>query len=73
MGGFIVTDVLIWCVTAHIETSYLRSSRYLSTHIRYYVREMRIIAYAQLLESYRSLTLESMANAFGVSEDFADK
>jgi len=58
---------------AHIETLYLRTSRYLYPHMRYYVREMRIIAYAQLLESYRSLTLESMANAFGVSEDFADK
>ncbi|CAM0134908.1 proteasome regulatory particle subunit [Umbelopsis sp. WA50703] len=58
---------------AHIETQYLRTSRYLYTHMRYYVREMRIIAYAQLLESYRSLTLESMANAFGVSQEFADK
>jgi len=34
---------------------------------------MRIIAYAQLLESYRSLTMESMANSFGVSEGFIDK
>jgi len=34
---------------------------------------MRIIAYAQLLESYRSLTMESMANSFGVSERFIDK
>lgn len=60
-------------VAAQIETLYLRNSRYLYTHMRFYVREMRIIAYAQLLESYRSLTLESMANAFGVSQEFADK
>lgn len=46
---------------------------YLHEHYRYYVREMRIIAYAQLLESYQSLTIESMARSFGVSEDFIDK
>lgn len=27
----------------------------------------------QFLESYKSVTLESMANAFGVSPDFMDK
>lgn len=27
----------------------------------------------QFLESYKSVTLESMANAFGVSSDFMDK
>ncbi|RUS14118.1 hypothetical protein BC937DRAFT_94324 [Endogone sp. FLAS-F59071] len=57
---------------AAIEQTHLRTSRYLYPHIRYYVREMRIIAYAQLLESYRSLTMASMANAFGVSEEFID-
>ena len=34
---------------------------------------MRILAYTQLLESYRSLTLESLSAAFGVSVDFVDK
>ncbi|RHZ81159.1 hypothetical protein Glove_123g34 [Diversispora epigaea] len=57
---------------ADVERNHLRTSRYLFSHLRYYVREMRIIAYAQLLESYRSLTMESMANAFGVSEEFID-
>ena len=33
---------------------------------------MRIRAYSQLLESYRSLTLESLSTAFGVSTDFID-
>uniref|UniRef100_A0A8C5C3E9 26S proteasome non-ATPase regulatory subunit 6 n=1 Tax=Gadus morhua TaxID=8049 RepID=A0A8C5C3E9_GADMO len=36
-------------------------------HYRYYVREMRIQAYSQLLESYRSLTLGYMAEAFGAN------
>ncbi|KAJ2529425.1 proteasome regulatory particle subunit [Coemansia sp. RSA 1935] len=33
---------------------------------------MRIRAYAQLLESYLSLTLKSMAESFGVSQEFID-
>ncbi|EDO30816.1 predicted protein [Nematostella vectensis] len=51
----------------------LKQDRLMSPHYRYYVREMRILAYTQLLESYRSLTLQYMANAFGVSEEFIDK
>ncbi|CAG8552299.1 5796_t:CDS:2, partial [Paraglomus occultum] len=58
---------------ADVERVHLRTSAYIFPHLRFYVREMRIIAYAQLLESYRSLTMESMANAFGVSEEFIDK
>lgn len=44
----------------------------LSPHYRYYVREMRIKAYSQLLESYSSLTLDYMARSFGVTTDFID-
>jgi len=51
----------------------LRSDRYLAPHRTYYVREMRIMAYSQLLESYNSLTLQYMADAFGVSVEFIDK
>ena len=50
-----------------------RHDRLLSVHCRFYIREMRIIAYAQLLESYRSLTLQSMAESFGVSVEYIDK
>ncbi|XP_055851781.1 26S proteasome non-ATPase regulatory subunit 6 [Episyrphus balteatus] len=42
-------------------------------HYRFYVREMRILAYTQLLESYRSLTLQYMAEAFGVDVDYIDQ
>ena len=52
---------------------FLKQDRLLAPHCRYYVREMRIQAYTQLLESYRSLTLQYMANAFGVSEEFIDR
>ena len=52
---------------------FLKQDRLLAPHCRYYVREMRILGYTQLLESYRSLTVQYMANAFGVSEEFIDK
>lgn len=55
-----------------MEESQFLPSRLLSVHTRYYVREMRIKAYAQLLESYRSVTIKSLAVAFGVSTDFID-
>lgn len=60
-------------ILADVEQTHLRTSRYLFPHIRFYVREMRIVAYAQLLESYRSLTISSMAQAFGVSEEYIDR
>ncbi|KAI9103290.1 26S proteasome subunit RPN7-domain-containing protein [Phlyctochytrium arcticum] len=50
----------------------IKYDRLLNAHYRYYVREMRIAVYAQLLESYRSLSIESMATSFGVTEDWID-
>ena len=57
---------------ARVEES-MKEDRFLSPHYRYYVREMRIHAYTQLLESYRSLTLDYMAKAFGVTTGFVDQ
>lgn len=51
----------------------MKADRYLAPHYRYYVREMRILAYSQLLESYRSLTLQYMAEAFDVTVEFIDQ
>ena len=101
----------------------LRADRYLAPHFRYYIREVRVMAYSQVtperlassqtssqlytccwfhsthlhrliacaskvmcvtnyafpgfdlqfLESYKSVTLESMAKAFGVSAEFLDE
>ena len=51
----------------------MKKDRYFNKHYSYYIREMRIIAYNQLLESYSSLTLNYMANAFGTSQKFIDK
>lgn len=52
---------------------YMRTDRLFAPHYRFYVREMRILAYNQLLESYRSLTLQYMADAFGVTVPFVDQ
>ncbi|KAI0029248.1 PCI-domain-containing protein [Vararia minispora EC-137] len=57
---------------ATLEQTHLLPSRLLHQHTRHYVREMRILAYAQLLQSYQSLTLDSLAAAFGVTVDFVD-
>ena len=58
---------------AEVETAYLLPNPWLAPHARYYIREMRIKAYSQLLESYRSLTLERMCRSFGVSESYMDR
>ncbi|KAI6660373.1 26S proteasome non-ATPase regulatory subunit 6-like [Oopsacas minuta] len=50
----------------------ISNDSYLSPHYRYLIREMRIIAYTQLLHSYQSLTIPYMARAFGVTEAFID-
>ena len=50
-----------------------KTDRYLFPHTAYFIREMRIKAYSQLLESYRSLSLLHMAQTFGVSEGFIDR
>lgn len=57
---------------AAVEENVLASSRLMQRHKRFYVREMRLKAYTQLLQSYQSLTIESMARAFGVSKEFVD-
>ncbi|KAK8778654.1 hypothetical protein V5799_020004 [Amblyomma americanum] len=57
---------------AYVEQLLLRD-RLWAPHVRYYVREMRILAYSQLLQSYRSLTLQYMADTFGVTVSFIDQ
>eukprot|EP00475_Leptophrys_vorax_P015880 TRINITY_DN2225_c0_g1_i1.p2 TRINITY_DN2225_c0_g1~~TRINITY_DN2225_c0_g1_i1.p2 ORF type:complete len:418 (-),score=147.91 TRINITY_DN2225_c0_g1_i1:1577-2791(-) len=46
--------------------------RYLSAHQKFYLREIRIVVYSQFLQSYKSVTLLSMAQSFGVSVNFLD-
>lgn len=48
------------------------TDRFLSVHKNWYFREVRVLAYTQFLESYKSVTISSMAKSFGVSIDFID-
>ncbi|KAL6784166.1 RPN7 [Auxenochlorella protothecoides x Auxenochlorella symbiontica] len=51
----------------------VRTDPYLHPHYRFFMREVRAKAYSQFLESYKSVTLDSMARAFGVSSEFIDE
>jgi 26S proteasome regulatory subunit N7 len=51
----------------------IKLDRYLQPHFRYYMREVRVVVYSQFLESYKSVTMEAMAAAFGVTVDFIDQ
>ncbi|KAJ1696586.1 hypothetical protein LUZ63_005098 [Rhynchospora breviuscula] len=54
-------------------TEQIKLDRYLQPHFRYYMREVRTVVYSQFLESYKSVTMEAMATAFGVTFDFIDQ
>lgn len=41
-------------------------------HYHYYVREMRVKAYVQLLRAYRSLSLANIADTFGLTGDYVE-
>ena len=51
----------------------LKKDFYLSKHYNYFINEMRIKVYSQFLQSYKTVTIENMANVFGVSTNFIDK
>nr|XP_028960058.1 26S proteasome non-ATPase regulatory subunit 6-like [Malus domestica] len=53
-------------------TEQIKLDRYLHPHFRYYMREIRTVVYSQFLESYKSVTIEAMAKAFGMTVDFID-
>ncbi|KAL9102303.1 MAG: hypothetical protein Q9163_002521 [Psora crenata] len=58
---------------AAVEENFLSQDRYLYEHRGWFVREMRLRAYQQLLQSYRVVGLQSMASDFGVSINFLDR
>jgi len=47
-------------------------SIYLAPHVKFYLRELRVVAYTQFLASYKAASLHAMAQAFGVSAQFMD-
>jgi len=72
LNSFYNSDYALFFVSLAAITENIKTDRYLATHARFYCREMRIKAYSQLLESYSSVKLSSMAEAFGVTVEFID-
>lgn len=54
-------------------TDLLKQDMFLSPHAGYFCKEMRVKAYAQLLQSYRSVQISQVATQFGVSEEYVDR
>jgi len=50
----------------------LLADRFLQPHCGYIMRELHVLGYKQFLDSYKSVTLESMAASFGVGTDYLD-
>lgn len=46
--------------------------RFLCPHAGYLLRELHVLGYKQFLDSYRSVTLQSMASSFGLSTAYLD-
>ncbi|OEH73801.1 26s proteasome regulatory complex [Cyclospora cayetanensis] len=51
----------------------VKSDLYLSPHYFYFIRSIRLRAYQQYLEPYKSVTIANMAAAFGVSPEFVEE
>jgi len=56
---------------AHLQP-FLVADRFLQPHAGFILRELHVLGYKQFLDSYKSVTLESMALSFGVGKDFLD-
>ena len=50
----------------------IKKDFYLSKHYNYFINEMRVKVYSQFLQSYKTVTIDNMANVFGVSKNFID-
>jgi 26S proteasome regulatory subunit N7 len=50
----------------------IHDDKNIGIHKKYIVKEMRIMIYSLFLESYKTVTLECMAEQFGISVGFLD-
>jgi 26S proteasome regulatory subunit N7 len=50
----------------------LMSDRFLQPHAGYLMRELHVLGYKQFLDSYKSVTMKSMAASFGISVQYLD-
>ena len=51
----------------------MKDDFFLSKHKDYFITEIRIKAYTQFLQSFKSVTVDNMAQSFGVSANFIDR
>eukprot|EP00455_Lapot_gusevi_P035236 TRINITY_DN38_c0_g1_i1.p1 TRINITY_DN38_c0_g1~~TRINITY_DN38_c0_g1_i1.p1 ORF type:complete len:394 (+),score=96.35 TRINITY_DN38_c0_g1_i1:79-1260(+) len=54
-------------------TEQIKRDRFMGPHLRFLFRELRVVVYSQFLESYRSVTLASMARAFDITPELLDR
>jgi len=73
LNSFYNSDYKTFFLSLAAVTDSMYLEPYLAEHINYFAREMRIRAYQQYLQSYRSVQIQSMANAFGVTVQYIDK
>lgn len=55
-----------------MERDVLKNDWILGKHSAFIVKEMRLLAYNQFLESYKSVTLQNMSDSFGISLELLD-
>jgi len=51
----------------------LKSDPYVKPHLKHFIRELRVMIYSQFMESFKTVKLDNMAEAFGVSVPFIDR
>ena len=51
----------------------VKNDKFMKKHEIYWCRQMRLVAYSQFLQSYKTVKMESMAEAFGMSVGLLDK
>lgn len=52
---------------------HMRNDRFFHNHLTKIIKELRLIAYKQFITSYKSVTIKSMAETFGVSPKFIEE
>eukprot|EP00924_Labyrinthula_sp_SR-Ha-C_P004018 snap_masked-scaffold_3-processed-gene-11.19-mRNA-1 protein AED:0.06 eAED:0.10 QI:0/-1/0/1/-1/1/1/0/400 len=64
-------SLFMFCIlNIHI---FVQSDMYLNKHATYWMKEMRVKAYNQYLQSYKTVTLELMSYDFNISQKLLDK
>jgi len=73
LRSFYNSDYILFFSSLAKITEAMKEEQYCHEHVFYFAREMRVRAYKQYLQSYRSVQLKSVATAFGVTVEFIDR